>query len=119
MKKQNILKKSKDYNRIIKKRKGINSNYFIINVEQNNENITKFGITFTKNISKAVIRNKLKRRIKSIIDNNQYIFKNNTTYVIIAKKTTLNLKYYELEKELVNLFLKIKGEKYEKDQENK
>ena len=119
MKKQNILKKSKDYNRIIKKRKGINSNYFIINVEQNNENITKFGITFTKNIGKAVIRNKLKRRIKSIIDNNQYIFKNNTTYVIIAKKTTLNLKYYELEKELVNLFLKIKGEKCEKDQENK
>lgn len=115
LKKQNILQKSKDYNRIIKKRQGINSKYFILNKEQNNENITKFGITFTKNIGNAVTRNKLKRRVKSIIDNNKNIYQNNTTYVIIIKKISLELKYCELEKELVNLFLKIKGENYEKN----
>ena len=30
-----------------------------------------FGITFIKNIGNAVTRNKLKRRVKSIIDNNE------------------------------------------------
>ena len=111
MKKQNIVKKSTDYNRIIKKRQGIKSKYFIINKEQNSENIPKFGITFTKNIGNAVTRNKLKRRIKSIIDNNQKIYNHNQTYIIIARKETLDLKYQDLEKELVSLFLKIKGEK--------
>lgn len=111
MKKQNIVKKSKDYNRIIKKRQGISNKYFIVNKEQNNENIPKFGITFTKNIGNAVTRNKLKRRIKSIIDTNKKSYINNETYIIIAKKTALELNYKELENELINLMEKIKGEK--------
>ena len=35
MKKQNIVKNSQDFNRIIKKRQGKASKYFIINKEQN------------------------------------------------------------------------------------
>ena len=111
MKKQNILKKSQDYTRIIKKRQGIQNNYFILNQETNTENLPKFGITFIKNIGNAVTRNKLKRRIKSIIDNNPYLYNHDKNYVIIAKKTAINLKYQTLEQELKNLFLKIKGEK--------
>lgn len=114
MKKVNILKNTNDYSRIIQKKEGLKSKYFIINKEINNDNIVKFGITFTKNIGNAVKRNKLKRRIKSIIDNNKNIYQNNMTYVIIAKKEAMELKYCELEKELITLFLKIKGEKNEK-----
>lgn len=113
MKKKNIVQKKQDYNRIIKKRQGQASKYFIINKEENNENIPKFGITFTKHIGNAVTRNKLKRRIKSIIDNNPNIYQNNQTYIIIAKQTTLELNYQELEKQLIYLFSKIKGEKNE------
>lgn len=113
MKKQNIVQKAEDYNRIIRKRQGQSSKYFIINKEQNKDNIPKFGITFTKHIGNAVTRNKLKRRIKSIIDNNQKIYQNNQNYIIIAKKTTLDLNYQELEKQLIYLFSKIKGEKNE------
>lgn len=110
MQKRNIVQKSKDFNRIIKKRQGKASKYFIINKETNKENIPKFGITFTKHIGNAVTRNKLKRRIKSIIDNNKKIYQTNQNYIIIAKKTTLELTYQELEKELIYLFNKIKGE---------
>lgn len=112
MKKQNIVKKSEDFNKIIKKRQGKASKYFIINKEKNND-ITKFGITFTKHIGNAVTRNKLKRRIKNIIDTNPKIYSKQTTYIIIAKKTTLDLTYQELEKELIYLFNKLKGEKNE------
>lgn len=108
MKKQNIVKSSKDYTRIIKKRQGTANKYFIINEEENEEKIPKFGITFTKNIGNAVTRNKLKRRIKSIIDNN-HIYQNNKTYIIIARKPSLELTYQELEKNLLELFEKNKG----------
>lgn len=113
MKKQNIVKKSDDFNRIIKKRQGKASKYFIINKEKNKEEKTKFGITFTKHIGNAVTRNKLKRRIKDIIDKNETIYEKSITYIIIAKKNTLELTYKELEKELIYLFNKIKGEKNE------
>lgn len=118
MKKQNIVKKSDDFNRIIKKRQGKASKYFIINKEKNKEEKTKFGITFTKHIGNAVTRNKLKRRIKDIIDKNETIYEKSITYIIIAKKTTLELTYKELEKELIYLFNKIKGEKNETKNKN-
>lgn len=119
MKKQNIVKKSADYNRIIKKRQGISNKYFIINKEKNTENIAKFGITFTKNIGNAVTRNKLKRRIKAIIDTNKTLYQSNETYIIIAKKNALELNYSQMEKELINLMIKAKGEKNETNQKNK
>lgn len=110
MKKQSIVKKSKDFDRIIRKRQGKSNKYFIINKEENNENRNLFGITFTKHIGNAVTRNKLKRRIKSIIDNNTELYQKNTTYIIIARKNVLDLTYQQMEQELVNLFLKLKGE---------
>lgn len=114
MKKMNIVKKSSDFSRIIKKRQGKANNYFIINKEKNNEHKNLFGITFTKNIGNAVTRNKLKRRIKSIIDNNKELYENSTTYIIIIRKSAIGLKYKELETEIKSLFLKIKGDNNEK-----
>lgn len=110
MKKINIVKKSKDFDRIIRKRKGQSNKYFIINKEKNSEHISKFGITFTKNIGNAVTRNKLKRRIKNIIDNNEDIYDKNNTYIIIARKEVLSLTYNQMEQELISIFSKIKGE---------
>lgn len=106
MKKINIVKDKRDFDRIIRKRNGIITKYFIINVDTNDENIPKFGITFVKNIGNAVTRNKIKRRIKSIVDNNN-IYERNKKYIIIAKKSILNLSYSEIEKELISTFEKI------------
>lgn len=110
MKKINIVKKTEDFNRIIGKKQGKSNPYFIINKEKNKENIPKFGITFTKNIGNSVTRNKIKRRIKSIIDNNKTIYDTNYTYIIIAKKSVLDLNYKQIEKELIDLFENIRGE---------
>lgn len=108
MKKINIVRKKEDFDRIIRKKNGTATKYFIINTEQNNENIPKFGITFVKKIGNAVTRNKLKRRIKSIIDNNINIYDKDKNYIIIARKETINLNYSDLEKQLIFIFNKLK-----------
>lgn len=114
MKKRNIVKKSEEFSNIIKKRNGKSNKYFIINKEQNNENIPKFGITFVKKFGNAVTRNKMKRRIKSIIDNNKNIYQNNQKYIIIIKKEAIDLPYEKLNEELKSLFAKLKETKNEK-----
>lgn len=113
MKKENIIKDNKDFTRIIKKRNGISNKLFILNKELSNNNTPKFGITFIKNIGNAVTRNKLKRQVKSIIDNNKNIYQNNQNYIIIIKKEATSVSYQELEISLKNLFLKIKEKTYE------
>lgn len=113
MKKQNIIKKSEDFTRLIKKRNGLSNKYFIINQEENSDNLARFGITFVKGIGNAVTRNKLKRRVKSIIDKNKFLYRNSKNYIIIIRKQCIEISYQELEKNLIHLFSKMKGEKNE------
>lgn len=114
MKKKNIVKNKEDFTRIINKKNGYVNKYFIINEEVNNDLIPKFGITFIKNMCNAANRNKLKRQIKSIIDNNKNIYENNKNYIIIIRKDALNKSYKELEDNLISLFNKLKEKKDEK-----
>ncbi len=115
LKKKNIIQKSKDFDLIIKKKNGIINSTFIINEDNNNDNIVKFGITFTKKLCNAVTRNKLKRQVKNIIDKNKNIYENSKNYIIIIRKGALNLSYFELEQELISLFNKLKEKKNEKN----
>ena len=59
------------------------------------------------------MRNKIKRRVKNIIDKNENYIQNNYYYVIITKRTILDISYEEMENNLINLFSKI-GEYDEK-----
>ena len=111
MKKKEIIKKSNDYTKIINKNNKLKNKYYsLFYIKSDN---TLFGISIPKKIGNAVIRNKNKRQIKNIIDNNKNNIQNGYNYVIIIRKEILSLSYQEKEQELINLFKKI-GEKNEK-----
>ena len=93
MKKINIVKKSQDFNRIIKTKKAYVSNSFVIYIERINQNNYHFGISVSKKIGNAVVRNKLKRQIKNIIDKKNY--QNNFNCIIILRKGILSLSFQE------------------------
>lgn len=111
MKKKEIIKKSNDYTDIINKNNKLKNKYYSIFYKKSSN--TLFGISIPKKTGNAVIRNKIKRQIKNIIDNNKIHIQNNYNYVIIIRKEILELTYIEKEKELITLLKKI-GEKDEK-----
>lgn len=111
MKKKEIIKKSNDYTKVINKNNKLKNKYYSLFYIKSDK--TLFGISIPKKIGNAVIRNKNKRQIKNIIDNNKNNIQNEYNYVIIIRKEILSLSYQEKEKELINLFKKI-GEKNEK-----
>ena len=90
MKKKEIIKESRDFSKIINKKVNIYNKYYSIYYQKSD--ILKFGITVPTKTGKAVIRNKLKRQVKSIIDNNKNSIKNNYNYVIIIRKNLKDLK---------------------------
>ncbi len=72
MKKINILKDSKDFDRIINKYKSYKYKDYIIYLEKNTNDVYKFGLSVGKKIGNAVRRNKVKRQIRSIISEKDY-----------------------------------------------
>ena len=96
MKKINILKESKEFERIIKNNKAYKTKYFFIYLERNTNQLYHFGISVGKKIGNAVRRNKVKRQIKEILSKNTY--QNNFNCIIIVGKG-INERTFEERKE--------------------
>lgn len=96
MRKMHIVKNNRDFNRIINSKKPNHYKYFIIYIENTEDNY-KFGISVGKKLGTAVVRNKVKRRIRNIID--QFHYKNNFNCIIIVKKAILYSSYQDIMKE--------------------
>ena len=113
LKKNNILKNNRDFDRIIKNNIAIKSKSYIIYKEETDEKY-HFGISVSKKLGNAVLRNKLKRQIKNIIDS--FIINDNFNCIIILRKNILNLNFFEKKNELYNELLKIKVIKENKNE---
>ena len=114
MKKINILKESRDFDRIIKNTKPYKYKDYIIFVERNNDSIYKFGISVGKKIGNAVERNKIKRRIKYIIDKKDY--QKGFNCIIIVGRGINNKPFTEIENDLLSALKNINIIKEKRDE---
>ena len=104
MNKEKIIKKNEEFTKIINKNQSVKSKYFSIYYQLSDKN--HYGITVPTKIGHAVVRNKLKRRVKNIIYNNEKDIQQGFNYVIIIKEATKSLDYAGLEKELLYIIKK-------------
>ena len=106
MKKRNIVKEKKDFDIIFKLRNQTSSKFYYIYIKDNDLNKFRFGICVSKKLGNAVTRNKLKRRVKDIIDKSKLQF-HNKDYIIVLKKSAKSAKYLELKEDLISVLKKI------------
>ena len=106
MKKINILKEKKDFDRLFKKRNQLSSKYVYIYKDENTVDNYRFGICVSKKIGNAVTRNKIKRQIKDIIDKSSLHFFNND-YIILVKQSIKDAKFIEMKDDIISLLKKI------------
>jgi len=111
MKKINIVKKNIEFNNIINNGKKFNSDIFYVYIIDNNLKYNRFGISVSKKIGNAVIRNKYKRRIKDIID--KFNFKCEGLDIIFISRPKLKDCNYNYIKDNIFRLLNVIGEKYE------
>lgn len=105
MKKINIIKESREFDRIIKKYKPYKYGDYIIFIEKTDKQIYKFGLSVGKKIGNAVRRNKVKRQLKSIISEKDY--EKGFNCIIIVGKGINEKKYSEIRKNLLNSLEKL------------
>lgn len=108
MKKIETIKSPDIFNDVIKNGNKIKSKYFVICNKKNDDKLL-FGVAVGKKVGNAVIRNKIKRQLRNIIDQNKLLFKNNHFYIIIGKKECLDLTFEEMNNNIKELLLKEKN----------
>ena len=113
----NSLNKSEEFIRILRSKR-INTKYFIIYFEKNlrnkKKNINRYlNISFVvkKKVGNAVIRNKIKRKLKSAIQKiseEKQLINLNYTYVIFGKNNVYKDEFINVLTEVNETFKKIK-----------
>ena len=112
MKKSQVVKSKIEFNNTIQKGMRNQNKYFVLCYVKKEELSPKFGLAVGTKLGNAVLRNKIKRQLRNIIDNNYKLFKKYHNYIIICKKEVLSLSFKEMEQELK--FLLEKRDKDEK-----
>jgi ribonuclease P protein component len=103
------LHKKSDFDELAKSSNKFYSNNFVLKFIKNEEDFNCFAVVASKKISlKAVIRNKVRRRVYEVIRLNMDSFKKSFKIIIFVKKGVLEMEYKELEQEVLSLFKKAK-----------
>ena len=106
------LSKNEDFKSLLKKKR-VSNNYVTIffgNLDSKNKNKLNISFVTKKKIGNAVKRNKIKRRLRSIVNDatKKISIKFNYSYLVIAKPTMLNNEYANIKETLFQSFKKIK-----------
>jgi ribonuclease P protein component len=107
------LSKSEDFKNLLKKKKISNKYitlFFGILKNKDNKKLNISFVTKKKEIKSAVKRNKVKRRLRNIMNDliKKMPINFNLSYLVIAKTTMLNNEYKIIKENLFQNFKKIK-----------
>jgi ribonuclease P protein component len=97
------VRKSPEYQLILKTGRKVTSNYFKLYFVEKNIQTTRFGVIISRIIKGSVIRNRFKRLIREFLRLNQHRIKRGVLLVVILSKPLLPANYPIFDKELQNI----------------
>lgn len=113
MKKQFRIKKSQEFEMIIKNKKFFANPSVVLYTKSRSEAKSRVGITVKKKIGNAVVRNKVKRQVRMIVSE-IYDFNENFDSILLIKENFIKNTYLENKKTIETLYKRAKQVKIEK-----
>ena len=107
MKKNRRIKKSEEFQSMIKKQKHLASNLFVIYYKDKEEEKNRIGISVSKKMGNAVVRNKLKRQVRMMVQEVGCLDLNVDILILVRKAYLVNT-YENNKKGLETLIKKVK-----------
>ena len=98
MKRYEMIKDKNYFSYIIKNGKyNKDKNYVVYYFKNANNKYSHFGIAIKNKIGKAVVRNRLKRQTRSIIENNKKLFQKSYDYIIMIREGLKEASFKEID----------------------
>jgi ribonuclease P protein component len=101
-----ILKRA-DFVRLSENNRKVQNQHFVALYQKSKSGRTRLGITITKRVGNAVIRNQIKRYVREYYRHQRHTIQNGTDINIIAKKQASGIPGIEAQMSLQDLFCKI------------
>lgn len=106
LKRELRINKGKDYKLIYEKGKKFSGKYVIIYVKENNLGYNRFGFVVSKKIGNAVVRNRVKRQLRSIVNREKANLNGSSDVVIICRHNLKGYTFDLLHKDITNILKK-------------
>lgn len=91
------LKKNSDFRRLYSKGKSAVNPYVVVYSRRNREKVNRLGYTVSTKLGHAVVRNRVRRRLREIYRLNSHRFKSGYDIVIVARMRCVGAEYKKLE----------------------
>lgn len=104
MNKRNRIKKNEEFQDVFKKGKSVANRQFVVYMlEKSNQEELRVGLSVSKKIGNAVIRNQIKRYIRQSFLELKNDLRQDLDYVIIARKPTSEMNFHGTKKSLIHV----------------
>ena len=103
MERTTSLKKNYEFRRLYTRGKSAEGSRLVLYVRQNRTEGNRLGITVGKKLGKAVVRNRIRRRIREIYRLNEARLARGRDLVVVARSRSVDAKFRELEEEFLRL----------------
>jgi len=98
MKFTDTLKKNYEFQRLYSKGKSAVTPYLVVYVRKTKKRTNRIGITVSTKLGKAVVRNRVRRRLREIYRLAEDSFVPGTELVVVARVRAVKASYSQLEK---------------------
>lgn len=109
MQRENRLTKREDFNKVYRHGKSSANQQFVVyymkrpGFVQQADRDFRLGISVSKKVGNAVVRNRLRRMIKEIVRHNGDRIVGQTDLILIARKPAADMEYKEMEKSILHV----------------
>ena len=107
MKVRYTLKKNSDFRRLYAKGKSAVNPYLVVYCRRNREGVNRLGYTVSVKLGHAVVRNRVRRRLREIYRLNAPGLKTGWDVVVVARTRCVEAEYGQMEKAFLQLCRKL------------
>lgn len=97
------VKKNRDFQYIYRNGRSYANKYLVMYVLENDLGINRIGISVSKKVGNSVVRHRVTRLIRESYRLHENIFNSSLDIVIVARKSTFDVGYAEVESALLHL----------------
>ncbi|MFA9397998.1 MAG: ribonuclease P protein component [Clostridiaceae bacterium] len=101
--KENKLRKNIEFRNVYRRGKSLSNQYLVMYILKNNRKVNRIGISVSKKVGKSITRSRVKRLISENYRNNSNKVKDGYDIVFIARVSSKDKNFYDIEKSLINL----------------